>query len=37
LQEYGFGDASLKVCEGQVIDLRFAQTHSREELDNLQA
>jgi hypothetical protein len=36
LQEYGYGDASLKVCEGQIVDLRFAQTHSREELNQLQ-
>lgn len=36
LQSYGYGDMSLKVVDGQVIDLRFAQTHSREGLINLQ-
>jgi hypothetical protein len=36
LQQYGYGDVAMKCVDGTFVDMRIAQTQSREVLENLQ-
>jgi len=36
LQEYGYGDLTLKCVGGIFVDMRTAETKSRQELEKLQ-